>query len=315
MIHQLDIFGKDKVQTAIDRLRRYEPDEGYYLAFSGGKDSVVLKALADMAGVKYDAHYAITSVDPPELVKFIRDVHPDVKRESQHDKDGKPYTMWNLIANDTMPPTRLARYCCEKLKESGGDGRMTLTGVRWAESANRKNNQGRITIMRGNKKIKEDFTAMNVDFSRTPRGGVVLNYDNDESKQAIERCYRTYKTTINPIIDWTDDEVWEFIKEYKIPYCELYDRGYKRLGCIGCPMATGKGQKREFEKYPKFKNAYLRAFRKMLLNCAKKGLVTNWKTPEAVMAWWVGDWNTKNIEKTNFTDEEIEALKNWKVEE
>ena len=58
MIHQMDIYGKDKVETAIDTMRFFEPKDGsgYFLAFSGGKDSVVLKALADMAGVKYDAH-------------------------------------------------------------------------------------------------------------------------------------------------------------------------------------------------------------------------------------------------------------------
>ena len=57
MIHQLNMQGKDKVQVAIERLKTFEPPEGYYLVFSGGKDSVVIKALADMAGVKYDAHY------------------------------------------------------------------------------------------------------------------------------------------------------------------------------------------------------------------------------------------------------------------
>lgn len=57
MIGQLNINGMDKVETAIKRLQTFEPPEGYYLCFSGGKDSVAIKALADMAGVKYDAHY------------------------------------------------------------------------------------------------------------------------------------------------------------------------------------------------------------------------------------------------------------------
>lgn len=78
MLGQLNFQGKDKVQTAIERLKVFEPEEGYYLAFSGGKDSVVVKALANMAGVKYDAHYNVTTVDPPELVQFIKEKHPDV---------------------------------------------------------------------------------------------------------------------------------------------------------------------------------------------------------------------------------------------
>ena len=167
MIHQIDIYGKDKVDLAIDTLRFFEPKDGsgYYLAFSGGKDSVCLKALADMAGVKYDAHYSVSSVDPPELVRFIKQYHPDVKFEHSFDKDGKPYTMWNLIPRNSMPPTRLARYCCKYLKESSGEGRVSLTGVRWAESVNRQKNQGRVLIPKSNKVDESE------NFTKTPRGG------------------------------------------------------------------------------------------------------------------------------------------------
>lgn len=138
MIEQLNMQGLNKVDVAIKRFQTFEPEEGYYLCFSGGKDSVVIKALADMAGVKYDAHYNVTSVDPPELVYFIRSHHPDVIWDYPRDKDGNRVTMWNLIPRKKMPPTRIVRYCCEVLKESGGEGRFVVTGVRWAESARRK---------------------------------------------------------------------------------------------------------------------------------------------------------------------------------
>ena len=73
MLIENTLWGKrDKVQIAIERLRQFEPDEGYYLAFSGGKDSITIYRLAEMAGVQFDAHYRVTTVDPPELVKFIQ---------------------------------------------------------------------------------------------------------------------------------------------------------------------------------------------------------------------------------------------------
>lgn len=168
MIHQLNIYGKDKVQVAIDRLKSFEPPEGYYLAFSGGKDSVVIKALADMAGVKYDAHYSLTTVDPPELVRFIKEKHPDVSIEPPKDKDGNYVSMWSLIRKKKIPPFRTTRYCCEVLKESSGYGRMTVTGVRWAESSNRKRNQGEITIYKG-ANMHEMIESGN--FTETDRGG------------------------------------------------------------------------------------------------------------------------------------------------
>lgn len=72
------------IQKSIDLLKRteqlaleYSPD-GFHLAFSGGKDSQCLYHIAQMAGVKFKAHYQLTTLDPPELVKFIKDNYPDV---------------------------------------------------------------------------------------------------------------------------------------------------------------------------------------------------------------------------------------------
>lgn len=170
-LREISFFGViDKVQIAVDRLKAYEPKEGYFLAFSGGKDSVTVKALCDLAGVKYDAHYSVTSVDPPELVEFIKKEHPDVSRDIPHDKDGAPVTMWNLIPKKLMPPTRLVRYCCKALKESAGDGRITLTGVRWAESTNRKKNQGIATIYKIASSAERE-ELLGAGFLQTNRGG------------------------------------------------------------------------------------------------------------------------------------------------
>lgn len=128
------LFGRvDKVQKAIDRLRTFEPPEGYYVAMSGGKDSQTVYHLCQMAGVKFDAHYSVTGLDAPELVYFLKEHYPDVKWEYNYWNDGKPehyyfdgrpkvITMWNLIADHTIPPTRQARYCCSALKETGGVG-------------------------------------------------------------------------------------------------------------------------------------------------------------------------------------------------
>lgn len=294
-----------KVQKSIERLKAFEPEEGYYLAFSGGKDSVVCKALLDMSGCKYDATYRVTTVDPPELVRFIKNQHPDVIREiprySETYKNaklaGKPITMWNLIPEKLYPPTRIVRYCCEKLKESGGDGRMTVTGVRWEESVNRKRNQGAVVIQ-GKGEIPEGNED---NFRLGPRhGGLILTNDNADSRKLVEQCYRRHKTTVNPIIEWTEHDVWEFIRAHGIPYCELYDEGYHRLGCIGCPMARQNQRERDFRRWPKYKAAYLRAFQKMLDLRMKrrkenptyplwrsKGMGLEEATAQDVFNWWM----------------------------
>lgn len=269
----------DKVQTAIQRLKAFEPEEGYYLAFSGGKDSTCLKALANMAGVKYDAHYNATTVDPPELVRFIKQYHPDVEIV-------KPdIPMRKLIPKKKMPPTRLLRYCCAHYKEANGEGRVTLTGARWAESANRKNNQGAVTIF--NKKAAKIAEENGAEFKQTSKQGIVLNYDDAESRRTVEMCYRTHKTLVNPIIDWTDDDVWEFIKEQNLPYCSLYDEGWKRLGCVGCPMGGEAVMEAEFARWPSIRRIYIKAFEDCIKARKDSGLKCGWKTGEDLMRWWL----------------------------
>lgn len=313
MLGQLDVWGKDKVENAIQRLQTFCPPEGYFVAFSGGKDSQCVYELCKMAGVPFDAHYHVTSVDPPELIRFIKAQYPDVEFDYPKYEDGKRITMWSLIAERQMPPTRISRYCCEKLKEPGGGGRLVVTGVRWDESSNRSANQGMVTMPQKSKKTVKMLKEMNVDFTKTNKGGVVLNLDNDESRRAVEMCYRTRKTLVNPIIDWDESEVWEFLNEVvKVPHCCLYDEGFKRLGCIGCPMQGSEGMKRDFERWPKYKDAYIRAFKKMLENGAAFRAIADENggggadngeraeglrvVDETVMArakkvfdWWVGD--------------------------
>ena len=166
-----DLMGnkRDKVQIAIDRFKAFEPPDGYYLAFSGGKDSQCIYHLAHMAGVKFDAHYRVTSVDPPELVRFIKREYPDVSFDIPHDKDGKPISMWNLIPKKLMPPTRLVRYCCVVLKETGGTGRIVVTGVRHAESPRRKEMHGVVTMPNG--RVAKLAAENKANFVETVRGG------------------------------------------------------------------------------------------------------------------------------------------------
>ena len=284
---EYDLFGDkhDKVAKAIERLKAFEPPEGYYVAFSGGKDSQAVYHLCEMAGVKFDAHYNITSVDPPELVRFIKTNYPDVALDFPRDQDGKVITMWNLIPRKKMPPTRLVRYCCEKFKETSGKGRITVTGVRWEESCSRKANQALVNV-RGKKPMKI-AEAEGVAFDTNKSNSILLNYDDSHARRIVEQCYRTNKTLVNPIIDWLAADVWEFLRDVaKVKSCILYKQGYKRLGCIGCPLSSN--QYRELAAYPTYKKAYIRAFERMLEQRREAGLPTEWTTADEVMRWWIG---------------------------
>lgn len=268
-IFDRDLYlGTTKLEKAIDFLKEFEPKEGYYETFSGGKDSIVTEYLCRLANVKYELHHSYTTVDPPEVLKFIKDNYPSCIIH-------KPIkSMFELIVEKGMPPTRMVRYCCDKLKESGGEGRVIVTGVRWAESVKRKNNRKQVELFEKSKSRKNEELKE-----------LVLNSDNDTRRKIVEMCVDKRKWVVNPIISWEDSEVWEFIKYFNLPYPNLYDNGFKRIGCIGCPLSSCGRE--ELEKFPKFKNAYIKTFERMLKNRELKGMKTEWKTGIEVLDWWL----------------------------
>ena len=264
MNEQINFLGeKTLVDKSIDRIKfAYEVSVqrglgALYVCFSGGKDSVVLAELCRIAkerhGVEYTLHYNITGIDPAEVVYFMRKNYPDLYWH-QPEK-----SMWRLIVEKKMPPTRLIRYCCSELKERGGEGRMSLTGVRWAESVRRANRRPFET--KGN-----------------TRAQAILFNDNIEDRRLFEDCQMKRALLCNPLVDWSDKDVWDFIRERGLPFCSLYDEGWERIGCIGCPMAKTREREMHFSRYPKFKELYIRAFERML-----KGMEgATWKTGEEV---------------------------------
>lgn len=225
----------DKEQLAIARLQdaarlsehRYK--KPLMVTYSGGKDSQVLVALAERAGINFEVVSSHTTADAPETVYFIREQFKEMEERGikcsivmPRYKD-KPVSMWTLIPQKLMPPTRLVRYCCAVLKENTGRGRFIATGVRWAESARRKNSRGVMEVMH-----------------KDPAKRIILMGDNDEKRQLFETCNLKGKMTVNPIVDWSDDDVWGYTHSEHLPVNPLYCEGQKRVGCIGCPMA-GRG--------------------------------------------------------------------------
>ncbi len=47
---------------------------------------------------------------------------------------------------------------------------------------------------------------------------------------------------LNPIVDWTEEQVWAYIQENKVPYNRLHDKGFPSVGCQPCTRAIEKGE-------------------------------------------------------------------------
>jgi len=281
---------KTKIDIAVKRLQSFEPYEGYWIAFSGGKDSQAIYHLAEMAHVRFDAHYAVTTVDPPPLVQFIHKHYPYVIFERHLDPKGNQYSMRSLILKTKTLPDRVKRFCCRYLKESIGDGSITVTGVRWEESANRRKKHGAVDIHTTTKKYLDQVNDIEGATIGPGAESIIMNDDNDASRRLVEQCYRTRKTILNPIVDWTEQDVWDFLnKVVKVPHCELYDRGWTRIGCIGCPMASIEQRERGFREFPTYEKMYKRCIEELWEDKALTRFgVDDYPKEEAIKIIW--DW-------------------------
>jgi phosphoadenosine phosphosulfate reductase len=137
------------VSDSIAFIREHEPPEGYFVGFSGGKDSIVTLKLVQMAGVKHETYYSCTGIDPPEVVKFIKKHYPDVKWLRPK------YSFWEGIRKRSAP-LRMSRWCCDLLKKDPSKHiplNNRIMGLR-AEESSRRRSRGQVDHMkRGNQII------------------------------------------------------------------------------------------------------------------------------------------------------------------
>lgn len=279
----------DKEYTAIERIKiASEMSLSYYkkplvCTYSGGKDNDVMLELFKRSGIPFEVHNSHTTADAPQTVYHIREVFRELEWKGIHCEiemptyKGKRTSMWQLIPQKLMPPTRLVRYCCAVLKETGCHNRYIATGIRWAESTARKK-RGEFEKIGATKHQLEKFTR------------IMLMNDNDSRRRTTEFCTEKNKMNVNPIIDWTDADIWEYISSEHISVCELYHHGYDRVGCIGCPMA-GKIRWKEFADFPRYKKLYLHAFDRMIKERKRRGKDLKGETAEEVFSWWMEDDN------------------------
>lgn len=257
---------EEKISRAILMIQTHEQmalnlsAEGYYVCFSGGKDSIVMAKLFEMAGVKYNLNYSNVTIDPPELVRFIKREYPQAIWHNP-----KKHILRHMVDNYQGLPTRVMRWCCSIYKEQGGNGLFKAVGVRAAESARRKGLWQPIRVIPG---------------QRVP--------------------------VMSPILYWSDADVWQFIRDNEMKYCSLYDEGYNRLGCIGCPMSGRKGRLRDFARWPRYEKmwkqaaqAWLDKWRTVPRRDGKPRSNVQYKTVEEYWAWWMEDANVNDTDNAD----------------
>lgn len=255
------------LQKAENLALKYDKDNGYYLAFSGGKDSQALYHVAKLAGVYFQAHMNFTSVDPPQVVRFVRNQYPNVITHAPQK------SIYQLAIDRGILPSMRIRWCCADLKETAGAGKVTLIGIRKAESARRaKRHEVEVSSKKFSGNFDEfgEWQAQELEkreaklIRKMKREGKKVNEDEFSLQKDNEiRCINGKDSIlVSPIFEWSEQDVWYFLNNVvKVPHCELYDMGYTRIGCILCPMSQYKQKVREMQDFPHVKRNWIKAIK------------------------------------------------------
>lgn len=241
-----------KVEVAYERFRWAAKeaerlfDMPIVVQYSGGKDSDVILQLAKESGVPFRVTHNLTTADPPDNVYYIRRVFARLREEGIDAVINIPRrSLWKIMRETLVIPSRMMRVCCAELKERKmPDAPYIVTGVRWAESAGRRNKSG----------IAMVYTAS--DRTARPDKGGLLTTDDASSRRLFEQCAMRGVRVLNPIIDWSDDDVWSYLRDRGIEGNPLYKEGWTRIGCVGCPLAGKRAREIAFARYPKLYKAW-----------------------------------------------------------
>lgn len=262
------------------------------ICYSMGKDSDTLLHLAEttLEPHEFEVLNSHTSVDFPESIMHRKEVFKRLSDKGikctvnyPKDENGDHITMWNLIIKRDMLPTRLARHCCSVLKETSTPNRMAAMGIRADESSGRKGRD--VFGIRG--KSKKEMQFYSFDHAEEVHRESQEIQDPNWDCNLIKTMKANKDTIVNPIYYWSDKDVWDYLIQNNVKTNPLYQKGYKRIGCIGCPMATYRQKQKQFADYPTYKAAYIHACNKLLEIWGERGKPSQWKTGEDMFYWWI----------------------------
>lgn len=290
----------DKIKEASRTLKlaaemsKYYYDKPLIVCYSGGKDSDVMLDIAKrcLKADEFELLNAHTTIDAPETVYHIRKVFKSCEELGikttikMPTYKGKPTSMWRLIELHTMPPTRIVRYCCANLKEASTPHRMAAVGVREDESVKRRGREAFGVLER--RKTDREYRTTAHTFAMFK----LDQYGGEEAYQCkmIEACKKNKDTICNPIYHFTSRDIWEYVERFNVPMNPLYAKGYKRVGCVGCPLGGSNQMRKEFADYPKYKENYIKAFDRMVARRKANGQACDTFTDgQSVMTWWLNE--------------------------
>jgi len=184
------------------------------VAFSGGKDSLVALHLAlEVLGNDIKVIYNNTTVEFPETIKYVLDLTEAWNLNLHITRPEKPFFS---VVREKGWATHENRWCCRPYKDEPAREFMIKNGI--------------VAEITGTVRTESIYRRSITPFRMPKREPLIIR--------------------IHPIYDWNQWEVWTYIKEKKLPYNPLYDKGYRRIGCWCCPLNGPSHYKRLMKTHP-----------------------------------------------------------------
>lgn len=182
-------------------------------------------------------------------------------------------SIYSAFKHSKILPAWSVRWCCGTFKELHGTGRVNLVGVRNDESYSRsKIKEVEVSRRKFSGSLEEfgQWSAERIEHRTGVRDRRIKRLSRKKDKQFDQFAHHEEqmvtcvggkdKIVVSPIIHWSEENVWEFLNNVlQVPHCELYDEGWTRIGCIGCPMSSTKFMKKDFERWPYVKEKWIQA--------------------------------------------------------
>jgi len=235
-----------------------------YVSFSGGKDSTVLLNLVrrdfpDVPGV-----FVNTGLEFPEIVKFVKS-HDNIvrlrpkmtfKRVLEH--YGYPVVSKKMaqyigeVQRTKSPHLRKLRL--EGIRKDGTFSKLARISKKWQYliDAPFKISDKCCKVMK-----KDPMSKYGKETGRKPYIGLMAAESRERMSGYVMNGCNAYALTharSAPLIFWSEKDIWEYLREYDIPYCDIYDKtDLERTGCVFCAFGCHleKMEKNRFQQLQK----------------------------------------------------------------